>query len=157
MAHIPSPTDPAEGEQSTLLLRAGAIILLLVIFGVPAVLVPLSMKDVPRRSETKILTSFQMAVDMVRATMERQEDHSRRHLPLPDNSRKWIELVNPMGRKAPGGGLAFLPSPDSRTGAIGLSGSTTAVTITLPAYRELKAFSTTIHRVPPPGEPPGQP
>ena len=136
--------DPSRDEPPRLLIRAGAITLLLVIFGVPAVLVPMSMRDVPHRSETKALTNYQQAIEIIQATMTRQADTSHRHLPLPDNSVKWIQRVNPMGSKAPGGGFAFLPAPDSKTGAIGVAGSEFSVTITLPAYRELNPDSTTV-------------
>jgi hypothetical protein len=69
---------------------------------------------------------------------------SRRLMPLPDNSIAWIQLINPMGRKAPGGGFAILEQANKNTGAIGLTGTGSTVTITLPAYRTLEEHSTTL-------------
>jgi hypothetical protein len=132
--------------QQRLLLAAGALALLVLIFGTPAVLVPMVMNDVPDRSMTKVLTTHQEAVNIVERTYARHRDpdHSGRLAPLPKDSRGWIELVNPMGRKAPGGGLAILPVADGKTGAVGLAGDQHRVVISVPEYRDLKSHHTTL-------------
>ena len=149
----PNPLQPNEDiEESSpkSLIWLGAFFLLLVIFGVPAVLLPSAMQNVPVRSETKAITTYQQAIDLVQGNFtkhERQEglDQSQRRLmPLPQNSMEWIQLINPNGRKAPGGGFAILLQADAKTGAIGLTGSNEEVKITLPAYRTLKEQTTTI-------------
>lgn len=129
-----------------LFIRIGGFVLLLIIFGVPAVIVPMTMRDVPQRSEVKSLTTYQEAINIVQRNINKFElsQGKRRLMPLPEDSVSWIQLINPMGRKAPGGGFAILQQASEKTGAIGLSGSREAVTITLPAYRTLHAQSATI-------------
>ena len=138
--------DPMDTKTQDILLRIGGVVLLVIIFGVPAVIVPMAMKDVPERSETKTLTTYQEAINIVQRSFDRHElNHGKRRLmPLPENSAGWIRLINPMGRKAPGGGFAILEQPNRETGTIGLTGSRDAVTIRLPAYRSLTQQSTTI-------------
>lgn len=144
----PSSEGQVQHEKTSrkILLRLGAIALLGVIFGVPAVLIPITMRDVPIRSETKTITTYQQAIDTVRANFSKHEMNQgkRRLMPLPDNSIAWIQLINPMGRKAPGGGFAILEQANKNTGAIGLTGTGSTVTITLPAYRTLEEHSTTL-------------
>lgn len=132
---------------------AGGILLVLIIFGVPAVLVPVTMTDVPERSRIKVLTAWQDAVDTARMNFERHRDPERsggRLQPLPVDTHAWIERMNPLGRKAPGGGLAILPNASVETGAIGVRGDQRSVTITLPAYNGLKSASVTVPDVPVP-------
>lgn len=127
-----------EKTQSRLGWAAGALVLLAVIFGVPAVLVPMSMDDVPTRSQNRVIANFQAAVELVEVTYDKHRQESdRRMMPIPGSGREWIESLNPMGRKAPGGGLAYLPQANPETGAIGIDGDAEAVTITMPAYRDL--------------------
>ena len=144
-----SEDTPASSPKT--LVWAGAIVLLLIIFGVPAVLIPSTMQNVPKRSETKAITTYQQAIDIVQGNFKkhRLNNHGptkgqRRLMPLPQNTMSWIQLINPNGRKAPGGGFAILPQANTETGAIGLAGSGERVSITLPAYRTLTAQSSTI-------------
>jgi hypothetical protein len=118
----------------------GAVVLLAIIFGVPAILVPTVMNDVPERSQIKVITNFQEAASVIEQNFEnhRNPHPGRRLAPLPDDTNAWIELLNPMGRKAPGGGLAILPAPDASTGAIGLQGDAASVTLSIPAYLSLE-------------------
>ncbi len=129
---------------------AGAVVLLLFVVGVPIVLVPTAMDDVPDRSKTKVMANYQEAANIVERTYAKHRDSDRpgRLTPLPENSRAWIELINPMGRKAPGGGLSILTEPDAKTGAIGLVGDQNQVVITIPAYQDLEARSVTIKAEP---------
>lgn len=130
-----------------ILIPAGGLVLLFIIFGVPAILVPMSMENVPERSRIKVLTLHQQIVDTLAM---RFAEHSRPDLadgrvaPLPDNSHDWIELVNPMGRKAPGGGLAVLPEANDATGAIGVRGDAGSVVVTLPAFAGLLRQETVV-------------
>lgn len=121
-------------------------LVLVFLFGVPAVLVRVSMDDVPDRSMTKVVTVYQEAIETVEHAYarHREPDSSGRLSPLPDNSRAWIELLNPFGRKAPGGGLAIKRDADYNTGAIGIHGDDESVTITMPAYRDLDGARTVI-------------
>ncbi len=137
--------DGAQEKPShRLLIRLGAVVLLGVIFGVPAILIPVTMRDVPHRSETKAITTYQLAIDTVDGQFQNHSRNpgKRRLIPLPEDSIAWIQLINPMGRKAPGGGYAILEEADANTGAIGLSGDDNSVTITLPAYRTLRQQQT---------------
>lgn len=124
----------------------GGALALGLLFGIPAVLVRVSMQDVPDRSMTKVVSVYEQAIRTVDATFakHRNPDPPGRLQPLPDNSHDWIELINPMGRKAAGGGLAILPKANPETGTIGLVGDAQSVTITMPAYRELKQDRTVI-------------
>jgi hypothetical protein len=153
----PSSEGQVQGEKTSrkILLTLGAIALLGVIFGVPAVLIPITMRDVPIRSETKTITTYQQAIDTVRANFAKHENNQgkRRLMPLPNNSIAWIQLINPMGRKAPGGGFALLEQANKNTGAIGLTGTASTVTITLPGYRTLEEHSTTLTLKNPEDEP----
>ena len=128
------------------LLISGALVLLVFIFGTPMVLVPMVMDDVPDRSKIKALATYQEAVNIVERTYakHRVKNLPGRLAPLPVNSKGWIELINPMGRKAPGGGLAILPVADGNTGAIGLEGDRQQVVITLPGYRDMESYSTVV-------------
>lgn len=135
------------GLKEKVLLSIGAITLLLIIFGVPAVLVPFVMTDVPNRSMTKVISQHAKTVTIVEDTFARQTNPKMQHgrlSPLPDSTEAWIALVNPMNRKAPGGGAAVLPNASPTTGAIGLAGDSESVTIMLPAYRDLKELKLVI-------------
>lgn len=125
---------------------AGTVILLVFLFGIPAVLIRVSMDDVPDRSMTKVVTVYREAIETVDHAFARHRnpDSSGRLSPLPDNSRAWIHLLNPFGRKAPGGGLAIKREADYGTGAIGIHGDEKSVTITMPAYRDLEGAETVI-------------
>jgi len=161
----PNTLQETEGTRKNspkTLMWAGALALLIIIFGVPAVLVPSSMQNVPVRSETKAITTYQNAVDVVQGNFKKHErfqnqnqnqsQNQRRLMPLPQNTMEWIQLINPTGRKAPGGGFAILPHASSETGAIGLQGSGKIVTITLPAYRTLTEEISTLTLGTIPGE-----
>jgi hypothetical protein len=126
-------------KNTNILLIFGAIALLLVIFGIPAVLVPAVMNDVPDRSMTKVMTNYQEAANVTERTFakHRHPSFEGRLTPLPTDTRQWIELINPMGRKAPGGGPTILPTADPQTGAIGLEGDDQEVVLTIPPYRDL--------------------
>lgn len=129
-----------------ILIAVGAAVLLLVIFAFPAFLVPNAMDDVPERAMIKAITNYQSAVNVAQDVFARHRTPPAggRLASLPVDTRAWIELLNPMGRKAPGGGLAFLPAANPDTGAIGISGNETRVIVTLPAYRALVATETII-------------
>jgi hypothetical protein len=124
----------------------GALLAFALLFGIPAILVRTSMQDVPERSRVKVMTVYEDAIDYVDSTYARHRtsNHPGRLMAVPDNAHDWIEAINPMGRKAPGGGPALLLLPNGQTGAVGLSGDQTSVTITLPAYRHLKPVHTII-------------
>jgi hypothetical protein len=117
----------------------GGLLLLLFIFAVPAVLIPSVMEDVPDRSMTKLFVVHQEAENIVDRTFakHRTNDHPSRLMPLPEDARSWIELINPMVRKAPGGGPAILSEANSETGALGLKGNSDWGRLTIPAYRSL--------------------
>ena len=125
------------------------ILLLIALFAIPAVLVRITMQDVPQRSEIKVVTVFQKAADVIEGNFKRHRSFQAGNLairinPLPTNSFQWIQLINPTGRKAPGGGYAILEQADTTTGAIGLSGDSKSVTLTVPAYRTLEEQHVTI-------------
>ncbi len=131
---------------------AGASLLLCIIFGVPIWLIPTAMDNVPDRSQTRVLGVYQEAANVIERTFAKHYirdsqlvNHPGRLGAMPADTRDWIELINPMGRKAPGGGPAILPVADNTTGAIGLAGDTTAVTLTIPAYRDLASRKVTLH------------
>jgi len=129
------------------------MIVLFLIFAIPAIIVRIAMEDVPERSEIKVVTTFQSAVNLVEGTFKKHDEFRKagggllqgQLEPVPDNAMSWIVRLNPMGRLAPGGGPAVLKVADPKTGAIGLEGDDKSVTISIPAYRTLKAHSTTIY------------
>jgi len=125
---------------------AGTLLILAFLFGIPAVIITVSMDDVPERSMTKVVMVYQEAIETVDRAFarHRDSDSAGRLTPLPDNSRAWIQLLNPFGRKAPGGGFAIKREADYATGAIGVHGDDGSVTITMPAYRDLKGAETVI-------------
>lgn len=128
------------------LLPLGAIALLLVMFAFPAILVPNAMDDVPERASLKVLTTYDAAINMANDVISRHRNPptTGRLAALPSDSREWIELLNPMGRKAAGGGPALLEVASDDTGAIGIAGDHLQVTITLPRYRGLQRSQTVI-------------
>lgn len=129
------------------LIPAGAVVLLLFIFGVPAVLVPATMTNVPERARVKVLTLHQQAVDIITTNFAHHNSPEMvpgRLTPLPRNSMEWIKLINPAGRKAPGGGQAILLLADDETGAIGITGDAERVTVTLPAFAGLERQETIV-------------
>lgn len=128
------------------------ILALIALFAVPAIIVRIAMDDVPKRSEIKVITTFQSAVELVQGTFEKHASRGQGggsfqgHLtPLPSTSTEWIIRLNPTGRRAPGGGPAVLIEADEMTGAIGLSGDDHQVLITVPAYRTLERHSITLY------------
>ena len=128
------------------------ILLLIALFAIPAVLVRITMQDVPQRSEIKVVSVFQKAADVIEGNFDRHRSFLAGNLtvrinPLPKNSFEWIQLINPIGRKAPGGGYAILEQADATTGAIGLSGDNESVTLTVPGYRTLKEQHVTINLI----------
>ncbi len=134
-------------KQDRLLIAAGAVVLLFVIFGVPAILVPTAMDNVPERSRFKVVTLYGTAIKTIEANFSRHADPDAapgRLEPLPTDSKGWVQLLNPMGRKAPGGGQAILMEADDETGAIGVEGDATSVRVTLPAFAGLERTVTVI-------------
>ena len=124
-------------------------LVLLGLFGIPALLVRMSMDDVPERAEIRTKVMYVEAVNTIEAVFRKHKNpaqSSGRLQPVPENTREWIELLNPMGRKAAGGGLLYLPQADESTGAIGISGNHESVTITMPSYRGLTAETTVLRR-----------
>ena len=77
-------TKIIDAKRRDILLRIGGVVLLTIIFGVPAVMVPMAMKDVPKRSETKTLTTYQEAINIVQRKFDRHEHNQgkRRLMPL---------------------------------------------------------------------------
>ncbi|MEX0941495.1 MAG: hypothetical protein WD002_03015 [Pseudomonadales bacterium] len=129
------------------LMPAGVVVLLFLIFGVPAILVPATMSNVPERARVKVLTLHQHAVDIVSSNFAHHNNPDAvpgRLAPLPRDSMEWIKLINPAGRKAPGGGHAILLEPNDETGAIGITGDAEGVTIILPAFGGLERQETRI-------------
>ena len=128
----------------------GTLALLVLIFGVPAVLVPVTMSEVPERSKTKVFATYQDAIYVARQTFakHRNPDGPGRLMPIPEDTMGWIELINPMGRKAPGGGPAVWSEADPKTGTIGVSGDATIVVVKMPAYRDLEPETVTIRWLP---------
>jgi len=122
-------------------------LVVLALFGIPAVLVRVTMEDVPQRSETRVQAVYVNAINTVEAIFVRHQQSqsfSGRLQPIPTSTHDWVELLNPMGRKAPGGGFMILPEASDKTGAIGVAGDNTRVVVTMPAYRDLNRESTVI-------------
>ena len=126
---------------------------LIALFAIPAMMISVAMDDVPSRSETKVVTVFQNAANVVEGSFKRHSQQNTttaqpRLSPLPTDSVGWINRINPTGRKAPGGGFAILKAPNNETGAVGLVGNEHTVTITIPAYRSLSERKVTINAHP---------
>jgi len=126
--------------------KAALVLLLIALFAIPAVIVRTSMENVPGRAQYKVLANYQEAIDIVTNNFAR---HSQTHIgrlgKLPGDSISWIELINPMRRRAPGGGPAIKETADLQTGAIGIKGDSQMVLVSLPDYLDLKADKRTIY------------
>ena len=94
---------------------------------------------------TKVRSHYEEAIRLARTAYLKgytQEDL------VPDNATDWILLFNRGGNLAPGGGDAYLANDidgEAVTGAIGVvSTSMESVIISMPAFEEMSAESTTV-------------
>lgn len=128
-----------------------------------AVALPAYQDYIKTANMTKVNSHYEEASRVARATFVK--GNTQRALGMDENvptsKEKWVELFNPGGNLAPGGGSAYLAADgtdaagqaDSDTGAIGVAydNGTDAdkviddtIIIARPAYEDLEAAETTI-------------
>ena len=115
-----------------------------------AVALPAYQDYIKTANMTRVNTQFELAVRATKSAMVKGA--TQRALgqteTTPSAVADWINLYNPGGNNAPGGGDAYAAAVNNTTGAIGVSltgtGATQVVTLALPAYQDLTADTETI-------------
>lgn len=117
-----------------------------------AVALPAYQDYIKTANMTKVNSHYEEAIRLTRSTIVK--GNTQRALGLtettPSDSAGWIDLYNPGGSLAPGGGAAYQTAAVDSTGAVGVSASgsgvSVVVTIVRPAYEDYTAqASTTIN------------
>lgn len=118
-----------------------------------AVALPAYNDYIATANMTKVQTQYEEAVRQAKTTYTKAYTLNALglgagKLGVPADATAWMALVNPDGKKAPGGGNAFLAAADATTGGIGVTATgtdlTQSVTFSMPAYKDLTAASATI-------------
>ena len=112
-----------------------------------AVALPAYQDYIKTANMTRVNTQFELAVRATKSAMVKGA--TQRALgqteTTPSAVADWINLYNPGGNNAPGGGDAYAAAANDTTGVIGVSltgtGATQVVTLKLPAYQDLKSVS----------------
>lgn len=111
-----------------------------------AVALPAYQDYIKTANMTKVNSHFEEAVRLARATYVKGNTQVALGLnsTVPTDTAGWIDIFNPGGNLAPGGGAAFQTGVDTAAGVVGVSGDETTVTITKPAYQDLTADTSVI-------------
>ncbi len=112
-----------------------------------AVALPAYNDYIATANMTKVNSHYEEAVRLTRSTMVKGNTQVALGLnsTVPSTTQGWIDLYNPGGNLAPGGGGAYLATAaNDTTGAVGVAGDATSVVILKPAYAELTADGVTI-------------
>ncbi len=106
-----------------------------------AVALPAYQDYIKTANMTKVTSHFEEAVRLTRSTFVKGNTQTALGLTssVPTDTAGWIAIYNPGGNLAPGGGAAYATSHDNTTGAVGVAGNATVVTITKPAYQDFTA------------------
>lgn len=122
-----------------------------------AVALPAYQDYIKTANMTKVNSHYEEAARVARATYVK--GNTQRALGMNENvpvtAAEWVDLFNPGGNLAPGGGSAYVTGAtgDATKGSIGVQldqgGDAAAsiddsITITRPAYQDLSSASTTI-------------
>ena len=103
-----------------------------------AVALPAYQDYIKTANMTKVTSHYEEAVRLARATYVKGNTQVALGLTssVPTDTSGWIAIFNPGGNLAPGGGAAYLGATND-SGAVGVSGDTTTITITRPTYQDL--------------------
>ena len=112
-----------------------------------AVALPAYQDYIKTANMTKVTSHYQEAVRSARSTFVKGNTQIALGLSstVPSDVDGWIDIFNPGGNLAPGGGPAYLNggSADDDLGAVGVAGNLIAVTLVRPAYQDFTAQETT--------------
>lgn len=110
-----------------------------------AVALPAYQDYIKTANMTKVNAQYENAIRSTRATYVKGNTQIALGLSstVPTDPAGWIGLFNPQGTLAPGGGAAYQTTANSVTGAIGVAGTITSVTIIRPAYGDYPTAVTT--------------
>jgi type IV pilus assembly protein PilA len=111
-----------------------------------AVALPAYQDYIKTANMTKVNSHFEEAVRLSRSTFVKGNTQAALGLSstVPTDASGWIDIFNPGGNLAPGGGAAYQSAAVDASGVVGVTGDATAVTIAKPAYQDLSAETETI-------------
>jgi len=111
-----------------------------------AVALPAYQDYIKTANMTKVNSHFEEAVRLARATYVKGNTQTALGLTstVPTDTSGWIDIFNPGGNLAPGGGAAYQTAAVDADGVVGVSGTAATVTISKPAYQDLSADTSTI-------------
>ena len=113
-----------------------------------AVALPAYQDYIKTANMTKVNAHYEEAVRLARATYVKQNTQVALGLTPTaiTTASDWINMFNPAGSLAPGGGPAYAAAADDTLGAVGVVMTATPATVTVsrPAYQQLTAATTTI-------------
>ena len=111
-----------------------------------AVALPAYQDYIKTANMTKVNSHYEEAVRLARSTFVKGNTQTALGLDstVPSDASGWIDIFNPAGSLAPGGGAAYAAAAVDLTGVVGVVGNGTSVTISKPAYQDLDAAASTI-------------
>ena len=111
-----------------------------------AVALPAYQDYIKTANMTKVNSHFEEAVRLSRSTFVKGNTQTALGLTstVPSTASGWIDIFNPGGNLAPGGGQAYQAAADNTAGVVGVTGDGASVTIAKPAYQDLTAQTETI-------------
>ncbi len=112
-----------------------------------AVALPAYQDYIKTANMTKVTSHYQEASRLARSTFVKGNTQVALGLTstVPTNTQEWIDIFNPSGVVAPGGGDAYLSGAANDTlGAVGVAGDGLGVTVIKPDYQDFTAQETTI-------------
>ncbi len=111
-----------------------------------AVALPAYQDYVKTANMTKVNSHYEEAVRLARSTFVKGNTQTALGLTstVPSDASGWIDIFNPGGNLAPGGGAAYAAAAVDASGVVGVVGDGNSVTIAKPAYQDLTAATSTI-------------
>ncbi len=110
-----------------------------------AVALPAYQDYIKTANMTKVTSHYQEAGRLARSTFVKGNTQVALGLTstVPTSSQGWIDIFNPSGVVAPGGGDAYLSGAANDTlGAVGVAGNSLGVTIIKPDYQDFTSQET---------------
>lgn len=103
-----------------------------------AVALPAYQDYIKTANMTKVTSHYEEAIRLARSTYVKGNTQVALGLDssVPTDASAWIAIFNPGNNLAPGGGAAYQAAINSTTGAVGVVGNATAITITRPLYAD---------------------
>ena len=111
-----------------------------------AVALPAYQDYIKTANMTKVTAHYQEAARLARSTFVKGNTQVALGLTstVPADTQGWIDIFNPSGVVAPGGGDAYLSGAANDTlGAVGVAGNNLGVTIIKPDYQDFTSQETT--------------